>query len=62
MEKASTDMMSGVKLGPGSSHGHPDVNPTRKGGGRVNVGVALEVPVMSPPWHEDINQGRPKRS
>ena len=25
MEKEATDMMSGVKLGPGSSHGHLEV-------------------------------------
>ena len=60
------DMMSGVRLGPGSSHGHlevhHDVNPIREGGGRVDVGVGLEVALLSPPWHEDINQGRPKGS
>ena len=40
MEKAATDMMSGLKLGTGSSHGHlevhHDVNPIKEGGGRVD--------------------------
>ena len=47
MEKAATDMMSGVKLGPGSSHGHlkvyHDVNPIRESDGKVDEGVGLEV-------------------
>ena len=62
MEKAAKDMMSGVKLGPGSSHGHlevyHDVNPIREGDGKVDEGVDLEDTLISPPGHEDIHQGR----
>ena len=47
MEKAATDMMSGVKLGPGSFHGHLKVyhyvNPIRESDGKVDEGVGLEV-------------------
>ena len=47
MKKAARDMMSGLKLGPGSSHGHfevyHDANPIREGDDKVYVGVGLEV-------------------
>ena len=61
MKKAARDMMSGFKLGPGSSHGHlevyHDANPIREGDGKVD-----EVTLISPPGHEDIHQGRQKGS
>ena len=66
MEKAAKDMMSGVKLGPGSSHGHIevylDVNPIREGDGKIVEGVGLEVALISPPGHGDIHQGHNKGS
>ena len=47
MKKAARDMMSGLKLGPGSSHGHfevyHDANPIREGDGKVYEGVGLEI-------------------
>ena len=64
MEKAATDMMSGVKLGPGSFHGHlkvyHDVNPIREGDGKIDEGVGLEVALISLPGQ--IHQGRQKGS
>ena len=64
MEKAAMDMMSGVKLGPGSSPGHledhHDVNPIRESDGKVDEGVGLEVALISLPGQ--IHQGRQKGS
>ena len=58
--------MSGLKLGPGSSHGHFDVyydaNPIREGDGKDNEGVGLEVALINLPGHEEIHQGRQKGS
>ena len=65
MEKEATEMISGVKLGPGSSHGHLkvcQVNPIREGDGKVDEGVGLEITLISPPGHEDKHQGRQKGS
>ena len=63
MKKAARDMMSGLKLGPGSSHGHfevyHDANPIREGDGKVYEGVGLEVALISLPGQ--IHQGRQKR-
>ena len=66
MKKAARDMMSGLKLGPSSSHGHfevyHDANPIREGDGKVDEGVGFEVTLISPSGHEDIQQGRQKGS
>ena len=54
--------MSGLKLGPGSSHGHfevyHDANPIREGDGKVYEGVGLEVALISLPGD---TPGAPKR-
>ena len=64
MKKAARDMMSGLKLGPGSSHGHfevyHDANPIREGDGKVYEGVGLEVALISLPGQ--IHQGHQKGS
>ena len=64
MEKAATDMISVVKLGPGSSHGHfevyHDANPIREGDSKVYEGVGLDVALISLPGQ--IHQGRQKVS
>ena len=39
-----------------------NVNPIRKGDGKVDEGVGFEVTLISPPGHEDIHQGRQKGS
>ena len=39
-----------------------NVNPIREGDGKVDEGVGLEVKLISPPGHEDIDQGRQKGS
>ena len=66
MEKTAMDMMSGVKLGLGSAHGHLEVYQCqphqREGDGKVDEGVGLEITLISPPGHEDIHQGRQKGS
>ena len=58
--------MSGLKLGPGSSHGHfevyHDANPIREGDDKVYEGVGLDVALISLPGHEEIHQGRQKGS
>ena len=54
-------MMSRLKLGSGSSHGHfevyHDANPIREGDGKVYEGVGLDVALISLPGHEEIHQG-----
>ena len=55
MEKAAKEMMSGVKLGPGNSHGHLEVY---QRDGKADEGVGLGVILISPPRHEDTHQGR----
>ena len=64
MKKTARDMMSGLKLGPGSSHGHfevyHDANPIRECDGKVYEGVGLEVALISLPGQ--IHQGRQKGS
>ena len=58
--------MSGLKLGPGSSHGHfevyHDANLIREGDGKFYEGVGVEVTLISLPGHEEINQWRQKGS
>ena len=55
MEKEATDMMRGVKLGPGSSHATSKSNRmpthTREGDGKVDQEVGLVVALISPPGH-----------
>ena len=55
-------MMSGLMLFTGSSQGqlevHHNVYPIREDDG----GEGLEVVLMSPPWREDMYQGRPNGS
>ena len=64
MKKAAREMMSGLKLGPGSSRGHfevyHDANPIREGDGKVYEGVGLDVALISLPGQ--IHQGRQKVS
>ena len=66
MKKTARDMMSGLKLGPGSSHGHfevyHDANPIREGDGKVYEGVGLDVALISLPGqihqgHQKVSQG-----
>ena len=66
MKKTARDMMSGLKLGPGSSHGHfevyHDANPIREGDGKVYEGVGLDVALINLPGHEEIHQKKQKSS
>ena len=66
MKKAAMDMMSGLKLGSGSSHGHfevyHDANPIREGDGKVYEGGGLDVALINLPGHEEIHQKKQKSS